>query len=243
MASTPADGLFVRLLKIAFRARIWDVPHQLTVRFFLYVTGRLDHDFNNDGDAESAARWAMDCYTAAFSILLIALYFFCYGQYGEPRGLWFWTIYVSSIVVATFRTVELLAVIASLHLPGPYRSSAPIRALVLGFICYIHIITAFAILYLTFGDLIGDTFAATSAPTIAHDWVTPLYFSFVTVTTLGFGDLRPNHWLDKLLVILQVLIGIVFVVVIFQRTIAATQKLGVTTNGDTHLNGKRPPGP
>eukprot|EP01095_Lingulamoeba_sp_RSL-Kostka_P017660 TRINITY_DN9329_c0_g1_i2.p1 TRINITY_DN9329_c0_g1~~TRINITY_DN9329_c0_g1_i2.p1 ORF type:complete len:271 (-),score=45.65 TRINITY_DN9329_c0_g1_i2:56-868(-) len=44
-----------------------------------------------------------------------------------------------------------------------------------------------------------------------------LYFSIVTMTTVGFGDLSPNLWYTKLLVMLQMLISIVYTVVIFSK--------------------------
>ncbi len=37
-----------------------------------------------------------------------------------------------------------------------------------------------------------------------------LYFSVVTFSTLGFGDVTPVHWLGEMLVILEVLLGYVF---------------------------------
>jgi hypothetical protein len=37
--------------------------------------------------------------------------------------------------------------------------------------------------------------------------VSPFYFSIVTYTTLGFGDITPMHWLGELLVMAEVVLG------------------------------------
>ena len=41
----------------------------------------------------------------------------------------------------------------------------------------------------------------------SRSWITPLYFSVVTYTTLGFGDVTPVHWIGELLVIVEVILG------------------------------------
>jgi len=44
-------------------------------------------------------------------------------------------------------------------------------------------------------------------------WGDFVYFSFVTITTLGYGDIAPLHTLPKVLVVLETLIGVGGVVV------------------------------
>jgi hypothetical protein len=39
------------------------------------------------------------------------------------------------------------------------------------------------------------------------NWYTPFYFSVVTFTTLGFGDVKPLDWLGQLWITLEVLSG------------------------------------
>lgn len=41
----------------------------------------------------------------------------------------------------------------------------------------------------------------------ANSWLTPLYYSIVTFTTLGFGDVTPTHWIGEMIVILEVISG------------------------------------
>ena len=41
----------------------------------------------------------------------------------------------------------------------------------------------------------------------AQGWLTPFYYSIVTYTTLGFGDITPTHWVGELVVVVEVLLG------------------------------------
>jgi uncharacterized protein YjbI with pentapeptide repeats len=41
----------------------------------------------------------------------------------------------------------------------------------------------------------------------AHSWFTPFYYSIVTYTTLGFGDVTANNWLGEIIVISEVIVG------------------------------------
>jgi uncharacterized protein YjbI with pentapeptide repeats len=41
----------------------------------------------------------------------------------------------------------------------------------------------------------------------ANNWYTPFYFSVVTFTTLGFGDVKPADWVGQLWITLEVLSG------------------------------------
>ena len=41
----------------------------------------------------------------------------------------------------------------------------------------------------------------------AQSWLTPFYYSIVTYTTLGFGDITPKHWIGEIIVITEVILG------------------------------------
>jgi len=42
-----------------------------------------------------------------------------------------------------------------------------------------------------------------------NNWYTPFYFSVVTFTTLGFGDVKPSDWIGQLLITIEVISGYV----------------------------------
>ncbi|PRQ09806.1 potassium channel family protein [Enhygromyxa salina] len=52
------------------------------------------------------------------------------------------------------------------------------------------------------------------------------YFSFVTLTTLGFGDTTPTHPLTQALVATQALIGQIYLVVLVARLVATQANAG-----------------
>jgi hypothetical protein len=41
----------------------------------------------------------------------------------------------------------------------------------------------------------------------AQSWITPFYYSIVTYTTLGFGDITPQHWIGEIIVVVEVVLG------------------------------------
>jgi hypothetical protein len=54
------------------------------------------------------------------------------------------------------------------------------------------------------GGLVAITCAHTNSPTLFD----AIYFSFVTLTTLGYGDCTPTHWSTKLLTVIEPLLGL-----------------------------------
>lgn len=41
-----------------------------------------------------------------------------------------------------------------------------------------------------------------------------IYFSIVTVSTVGYGDITPIHWIPRVFVILQVILGFIYIVIL-----------------------------
>lgn len=198
------------------------MPHEKFLYFFLRLRKQLDC---NSDLAKYRVRNAIEWYYFLYTILLVIIYFasyFIYGYQDTLSLLWF-IIYVISLVITIFRLMEILATFTMLHLNNSYHTDNPIRALMLTFISYSNIIIAFAVLFLVIGDFSGDNFSTTQLDLIAKDFITPLYFSIVTITTLGYGDLSPQFYPCKLLVVSQISIGILTIVIIVQRVMAVTK--------------------
>ena len=88
---------------------------------------------------------------------------------------------------------------------------------VLGALCaYVLIGLLFAFLYLAVDDFRDAPFFAQPGP---HDQGEFLYFSYVALTTLGFGDLSPSVGLPQALTVLEALIGSVFLVTLVARLV------------------------
>lgn len=88
---------------------------------------------------------------------------------------------------------------------------------VLGALCaYVLIGLLFAFVYLAVNDLRDDAFFAQPG---LHSQGEFLYFSFVALTTLGFGDLTPSIGLPQALTVLEALFGNIFLVTLVARLV------------------------
>jgi hypothetical protein len=90
---------------------------------------------------------------------------------------------------------------------------------ILGALCsYMLIGMAFGAVYGMLQQVGSDNFFAQPAPYQQIDF---LYFSFIVLTTTGFGDLTPGTGIGKVLVTLEALIGQVFLVTIVASLVAS----------------------
>jgi hypothetical protein len=88
---------------------------------------------------------------------------------------------------------------------------------VLGALCaYVLIGLLFAFLYLAVQELRDQPFFAQPGPHAQSEF---LYFSFVALTTLGFGDLSPSVGLPQALTVLEALVGQIFLVTMVARLV------------------------
>jgi Ion channel len=88
---------------------------------------------------------------------------------------------------------------------------------VLGALCaYVLVGLLFAFLYLAVDELRDATFFAQEGPHAQSEY---LYFSFVALTTLGFGDLSPSVGLPQALTVLEALLGQIFLVTLVARLV------------------------
>ncbi len=88
---------------------------------------------------------------------------------------------------------------------------------VLGALCaYVLVGLLFAFLYLAVHELRDEPFFAQPGPHAQSEY---LYFSFVALTTLGFGDLSPAVGLPQALTVLEALLGQIFLVTLVARLV------------------------
>jgi hypothetical protein len=88
---------------------------------------------------------------------------------------------------------------------------------VLGALCaYVLVGLLFAFLYLAVSELRDGPFFAQPGPHAQSEY---LYFSFVALTTLGFGDLSPAVGLPQALTVLEALSGQIFLVTLVARLV------------------------
>ena len=88
---------------------------------------------------------------------------------------------------------------------------------ILGALCaYVLLGLLFAFTYLAVQELRDGSFFAQPGPHQQSEYV---YFSFVALTTLGFGDLSPAVGLPQALTVLEALTGQVFLVTLVARLV------------------------
>ena len=88
---------------------------------------------------------------------------------------------------------------------------------VLGALCtYVLLGLTFAFVYLAVSEFRDEPFFVQQGP---HQQSEYLYYSFVTLTTLGFGDLSPTVGLPQALTALEALVGQVFLVTLVARLV------------------------
>jgi hypothetical protein len=92
---------------------------------------------------------------------------------------------------------------------------------------YVLIGLVFAYVYLAIGANSPHAFADQSNPAGAMGGATFLYFSFVTLTTVGFGDVYPVARLARALVVLEALLGQIFLVTTVARLVALFSAQGL----------------
>jgi len=66
----------------------------------------------------------------------------------------------------------------------------------------------------------AQSFAITNDPSTHMSWSMFLYFSFMTISTLGYGDIHPTSALTQTLTSLEVLIGIAWTIIVFAAVVA-----------------------
>jgi len=88
---------------------------------------------------------------------------------------------------------------------------------ILGSLCsFVLLGLLFGFVYLAINELQATPFFTQPGP---HEQSEFMYFSFVVLTTLGFGDLSPSVGLPQALVAIEALVGSVFLVTLVARLV------------------------
>ncbi len=208
-------------------------------------------DLAKDGDGETRWWTAIDAYMVAWTAILCALCWWAADRADGWRnstyefvgwdGDWSRPIVVLAVLAALIRLYEIFTVLALLHSELKYQPPRLIRSLINTIWHYCEVTLIFAILYIITHLAIPDPFIAVdsleqNAPesvVYRHESqlkeflaspLNPVYFSFVTITTLGYGDFSPVSVLGKSLVVVEVIWGFFILVIVLQRAMSAGQR-------------------
>lgn len=162
----------------------------LALSQFLFPGIYVKHFFGRMGSAVQYL--GMDLY------VLLKVGFPLYLLYNRIYDAEFLLIIVFWLMLETVLYVPTLIFASDIiSRPSSYR-----RSMMLLFFNYFEIIFAFAFIYAN-GDYLNLPF---------KQWYDPIYFSFTTLATIGFGDYFPVTGMGKLLVCSQAIIFLAFVV-------------------------------
>jgi ion channel len=183
-----------------------------------YALERLSISFYVRGAlVKRVSRWAsaqfMDCYILAW--IAIELLLFGFGS-GVPLTV--------VLIIAIYRLIEVTQAYTNIVIfhrlrhniveLGPYRIVSHWRTFVIGVINLIEGALLYGLLQYVFAKKVGGL-----TPSIASAW-DALYFSIVTITTLGYGDIQPIH-LSRPLAALEAVWGLLFGIALLGRFVAA----------------------
>ena len=229
-----SDGLLILLMKaVFFLAFIYHTIVFIPVVFllggpawviarvclFCHLCRRSEHTEANL--PKQVYRLATDLYMLVMSGVLVYCFHVAYTDGSQPeRGHEWSNSLIVVVAISAVRVYEILSAVARFHTRRQYLTHYPMKVLVNTLWHYGEITLAFATFYVAASVAGSDTFKADNAEFL-KSWATPLYFSFVTITTLGYGDYSPVTNEGKALVVCQVLFGVVLLIVALQRVLSS----------------------
>jgi len=162
------------------------------------------------GDAEFRRRNAnwIDAFILFTVVLVLASYA---GIAMDPKAPGKWWL----AVIPGWRLLDVLAANLRINLfdhlitRSEPSAASTTRMLILVFINFIEIALSFSCIYAASGLLIAPA-------SKSLDWLDPLYFSWITQLTIGYGDIMPSGWI-RFVAISQGIIGFTVLVLIVGR--------------------------
>jgi hypothetical protein len=86
---------------------------------------------------------------------------------------------------------------------------------IVGAICiYMLLGLIWAMLYLFIAEVVPGSFNGVSHAPWLDNFATAVYFSFVTITTLGYGDISPVTPLARFLVFMEAIVGVFYMAIL-----------------------------
>jgi hypothetical protein len=86
---------------------------------------------------------------------------------------------------------------------------------IVGAICiYMLLGLIWAMLYLFIGEVMPGAFNGLSQAPWLENFAAAVYFSFVTITTLGYGDISPASPLARFFVIMEAIVGVFYMAIL-----------------------------
>jgi hypothetical protein len=130
-------------------------------------------------------------------------------------------LYVA-VTVAILRLLDLTQFQAVLLSKPKYSPKIKVRSLVNTLWHLLEVAICFAIFFMLVHVKYGDNFGLEHGKRFCDEFLRPLYFSMVTIATVGYGDMSPESAEGRATVVLEICGGLTLLSLIFQRAMAAT---------------------
>jgi hypothetical protein len=187
-------------------------------------------------------RWFADLLTTAVTVFAVAsvsekrglLVIFAVLAVAVIAGTWYahWYPGYSIAVAVHFLDVVFLALVVGAILAHVFKSTHITRETIAGAVCaYLLIGAVYAHLFSILENVSPGAFAYISIETETASGSEPIrersdrftYFSFVTLTTLGYGDITPVTRPAKNLSVLEAVFGQLYLAVLIARLVGQAQ--------------------
>lgn len=222
MASPIYDGLalwffravFGRAL-LAWTALVYVPLLRLLERPARLVAGRMDPG-HSTADVYLVA---IDLYKVAMNLAVLGIYAILWSLRDEPFvGK---AVAVILAIPVACRLVELVAVFGLLYFCRPDEGSrASFRPVANAFWSYVDFALVFAAIDCAVCVVVPGAIASTDGKSVMDSFGGALYFSVVTIATIGYGDFVPHGTVARLLTGGESLAGLFLMVAVVQKSIA-----------------------
>lgn len=160
-------------------------------------------------------RYAIDIYKLIMTALVFLLFILVsVVLLPDPNNCWKNIIALIVLVVAAGRLIEIYHTFLLLLIDKSYAPSNIGRVLANVFWNYFDVILIFACFYLLLCASIDPNSIRYGVETLANAPFAAIYFSTVTMTTLGYVDFKPISPLAQALTIIQVALGLLMVLMV-----------------------------
>ncbi|MEZ5942888.1 MAG: potassium channel family protein [Planctomycetaceae bacterium] len=212
------------------------VRHAMCPIYSLVMTRVYDLAKRIDGvTPDGTYRAASDLYKLSMDLVGLVLYaaVMLISNQDSPQ---FVSIIASVLAVsfACYRITEIMVICTIISLDGTYVIGRRDRAVLNTMWCYLQLAGYFGLLYTCLCVWDPELISDGDGRSILDDPVTPIYFSVVTLFTLGYGDFSPqNSTTGMMLVIAEMMCGSYLLLVVLQRIAGGTNNHIPSSGSDT----------
>lgn len=125
--------------------------------------------------------------------------------------------FIHTLLLLCFFLVTLKPAVEQALFAGQVTSNS-----IIGSICIFLLLgLIWAMLYLLLAEFIPDSFSGIEVTNWKQNFSDFVYFSFVTLTTLGFGDLLPVSPIARFLVYMEAVVGVFYMAIVVSSLVGA----------------------